>query len=507
MKTKEGSLIADGQGLPQLKLTFSQVPHPDEIERILAKDTEVALREKLSVVDVDSGIKSAAGYKNDLQRIIELLTNLPTQTVPLTGLVEPELAQQMAIHKKNVEKKKPSEIKSILLNAEISKVDARTIAKNFDTLIEERNNEVKKLDTIKKSIEKFTGVNFQRLDDLTRLSLKDYSGKLSDLQAEVEQEVVRLKMKQEKDLKKTDVLREEEGTLLVQKIRTTFDPVKTSFSNAHSAVEDYVESKIPQDKPPEIAFDLAYGTVNYIKSQLDMIKESLSATEKDINNLKGDWKKIEEDFEAKKKEIINKTEDEIRRNLLRITDTEAARDSKIKEIQDLQKAIENLTKELFSKIDEQKNKLIEENAQPKEFLIPESIAPMYTDASVTFVPLYFAKYTTPDNEERFIVIPPIISMTEKKELGIDVGNKKFHSIIYAPFDEHIKKRIEEAVIENKSLKEAIEQIMNTQNFMNDKTIESSIYDGIKVLSAKKIIKEKDAEELSLASVDAFRGSA
>ncbi|MFX1520354.1 MAG: hypothetical protein ACFFCD_10585 [Promethearchaeota archaeon] len=488
MKTKEGSIIADGQGLPELKLTFSQVPKPDEIDNIL------------------SSTETAQDYINALKRTLELLTSFPTQSVPLTALVEPELAQKIALHKKSVEKKSPTALRATILEPEITKEDARTIATNFDELLVERDKEIKKFDEIKKTIEKNTGMHFKKLDDKTRETLKTYSEKLAKLKEEVEQEIVRLKMKQEDELKNADMLKEEEGKRIVTKLRTTFDPVQTSFSNAQKAVEDYVESKIPPGKEPELAFDLANGAINFIKSQIDSIGESLKATEKDINNLKGDWRKIEDDVEAKKKEIVKKTEDAIFNQNKRITDTEEERDRKINELKDFQNTIENLTKDLFTKIDDQKKALLEENSLPKEFLIPESLAPMYQDANVAYLPLYITKYTDEKQEERFIVIPPIASKKEKKEIGIDIGDKKFHSMIYTPFNEYIKKRIEDALTKNKGLRDAIERIMKTNNFMKEKTIESTIQDGIKALEANKTIKEKDAEEFALACIEAFRGA-
>ncbi len=486
MKTKGGALIADGQGLPELNLTFSQVPKPEEIENIL------------------SSSDLTADYINSLKRTTELLTNLPIQKVPLTALVEPELSQQLANHKKNIIKINPMEIRSTTLEPNITEADARTIASNFDKLVEDRNSEIEKFEIIKKTIETHTGAHFKKLDDQTRETLKTYSDKLDQLKKEVEQEIVRLKMKQSEDIKKTDELKLSEGKLIVNNLRTTFDPVKSSFSNAQNAVEDHVESKIPPGKEPELAFDLAYGAVNYIKSQIDLIRESLKATEKDIDNLKNDWKNKEADVEAKKKEIISKTEEAITNQNKRITDTEEERDKKIDDLKNSQKIIENLTKELFTKIEEQKNRLLDENATMKEFLISEAVMPLYTDESITYLPLYFAKYINEKNEGRFIIIPPIATMMEKKDVGIDIGDKKLHSMIYTPFNEYIKIRIEEALTKDKSLREAVERIMNENNFMMDKTIESTIYDGLKALAANKTIKEKDVEEFSLACMEAFR---
>ena len=54
MKTKEGSVIADGQGLSEQKLSFSQVPKPEEIDNIL------------------SSSETATDYINSLKRTIEL---------------------------------------------------------------------------------------------------------------------------------------------------------------------------------------------------------------------------------------------------------------------------------------------------------------------------------------------------------------------------------------------------------------------------------------------------
>ncbi len=131
---------------------------------------------------------------------------------------------------------------------------------------------------------------------------------------------------------------------------------------------------------------------------------------------------------------------------------------------------------------------------------------MYSDAHVTYLPLYITKYTNEKQEERLIVIPPIASKKEKREIGIDIGDKKFHSMIYTPFDEYIKKRIEEALTKNKNLKDEIERITKANNFLKEKTIESIIQDGIKALQANKDIKEKDAEEFALACIEAFRGA-
>jgi hypothetical protein len=487
MKTKEGSIIADSQGLPEQKLTFSQVPKPEEIDDIL------------------SSSEIAADYINALKRTIELLTNLPQQSLPLTALVEPELSQKMAAHKKNVEKKTPTDQNATILEPEITQDDAKTIAINFDELIEDRNKELQKFDEIKKTIEKNTGNHFQKLDEKTRETLQAYSDKLKTLKEEVEQEIVRLKMKKDEDIKNTDMAKEEEGKRIVEKLRTTFVPVQTSFSNAQNSVEDYVENKIPPDKEPELAFDLAGGAINYIKSQIDSIGESLKATEKDINNLKGNWKKILEDVEAKKKEITMKTDEEINQQNKRITDTEAERDNQLNELKEFQKTIENLTKEIFTKIDEQKKQLNEENVIPKNFMIPESVAPMYKDINVVYLPLYFTKYTTESQESRFIVTPPIASMIEKKEIGVDIGDKKYHAMVYNSFNEHIKVRIEDAISKNKSLRDEIQRIMNANNFMKDTTIESTIQDGIKVLEQKKVLKEKDAEGFALACIEAFRG--
>ncbi|MFX1466389.1 MAG: hypothetical protein ACFFA5_07950 [Promethearchaeota archaeon] len=488
MKTKEGSVIADGQGLSEQKLTFSQVPKPEELDNILS-----------------SG-ETATDYVNSLKRTIELLTSLPTQSVPITALVEPELAQNIATHKKNIEKKRPLEIKVAILEPEISKDDARTIAANFDELMVDRDNDIKKFDEIKKTIEKNTSIHFKKLDDKTRETLSTYSDTLTKLKQDVDQEVVRLKMKKDEDLKNTDIIKEEEGKRIVKKLRTTFDPVQTSFSNAQKAVEDYIESKIPPGKEPELAFDLAGGAINYIKSQIDSIGESLKATEKDIYNLKEDWRKLIDDAEAKKKAIIKNTEEEIANQNKRIKDKEAERDKKINELKEFQKTIENLVKEIFTKIDEQKKKLLEENAIPKKFLIPETVAPMYQEINATYLPLYITKYSNEKQETRFIVIPAIASLKDKKEIGIDIGDKKLHSVIYASFNEYIKKRIEEALSKNKSLRDNIERIINANNFIKEKTIESTIQDGIKTLEAKKAIKEKDAEEFALATIEAFRGA-
>ncbi len=488
MKTKEGSIIADSQGLPEQKLTFSQVPKPEEIDDIL------------------SSSETAADYINALKRTIELLTNLPTQSLPLTALVEPELSQKMASHKKNVEKKTPMDLNATILEPEITQDDARMIATNFDELIEERNNELRKFDEIKKTIEKNTGNHFKKLDDKTRETLQAFSEKLTKLKEEVEQEIVRLKMKKEEDLKNTDMAQEGEGKHIVEKLRTTFVPVQASFSNAQKSVEDYIENKIPPGKEPELAFDLAGGAINYIKSQIDSIGESLKATEKDINNLKGNWKKVLEDVEAKKKEIVRKTDEAINQQNKRITDTEAERDNQLNELKEFQKTIENLIKEIFTKIDEQKKQLNEENVIPTNFLIPESVAPMYKDINVIYLPLFFTKYTTENQESRFIVTPPIASVIEKKEIGIDIGDKKYHAIVYNSFNEHIKVRIEDALSKNKSLRDEIQRIMNAKNFMKDKTIESTIQDGIKVLEQKKVVKEKDAEGFALACIEAFRGA-
>jgi len=313
-------------------------------------------------------------------------------------------------------------------------------------------------------------------------------------------------MKKDEDLKNADIVKEEEGKRIVKKLRTTFDPVDTSFSNAQKAVEDHIESKIPPGKEPELAFDLAGGAINYVKSQIDSIGESLKATEKDINNLKGDWRKLIEDVEAKKKEIVKKTEEAIANQNKRITDTEAERDKKINELKEFQKTIENLIKELFTKIDEQKKKLLEENVIPKKFLIPETVAPMYKEINAIYLPLYIAIYSNEKQERRFVVIPPIASLKEKKEVGIDIGDKKFHSMIFTSFDEYVKKRIEDALAKNKNLRDEIERITNTNNFIKENTIESTIQDGIKALEAKKVIKDKEAEEFALATIEAFRGA-
>jgi len=397
--------------------------------------------------------------------------------VPFTALVEPELAQNIATHKKSTEKKRPMELKVAILEPEISQDDARTIATNFDELMADRENELKKFDEIKNTIEKNTGTHFKKLDDKTRETLTTYSDKLTKLKADVEQEIVRLKMKKDEELKNADMIKEEEGKRIVKKLRTTFDPVQTSFSNAQQAVEDYVESKIPPGKEPELAFDLAGGAINYIKSQIDSIGESLKATEKDINNLNEDWKKLIEDVEKK-----------------------------INEFKEFQKTIENLIKELFTKIDEQKKRLLEENVMPKKFLIPETVAPMYQEINATYLPLYITKYSNEKQETRFIVIPAIASLKEKKDVGIDIGDKKLHSMIYTSFNEYIKKRIEEALTKNKNLRDNIERIINANNFIKENTIESAIQDGIRTLVAKKVVKDKDAEEFALATIEAFRGA-
>ncbi len=426
--------------------------------------------------------------------------------MPLTALVEPELSQRMSSHKKNVEKKTPTDLNATILEPEIAQDDARTIAINFDELIEDRNKELQKFDEIKKIVENNTGNHFRKLDEKTRETLQAYSEKLKTLKEEVEQEIVRLKMKKEEDLKNTEMAKEEEGKLIVEKLRTTFVPVQTSFSNAQDSVEDYVDNKIPPGKEPELAFDLAGGAINYIRSQIDSIGESLKATEKDINNLKGNWRKILEDVEAKKKEIAMNTDEEINQQNKKITDTEAERDNQLNELKEFQKTIENLTKEIFTKIDEQKTQLNEENIVPKNFLIPESVAPMYKDINIVYLPLYFTKYTAENQESRFIVTPPIASMIEKKEIGVDIGDKKYHAMIYNSFNENIKVRIEEALTKNKSLRDEIQRIMNANNFMKDKTIESTIQDGIKMLEQKKVLKEKDAESFALACIEAFRGA-
>jgi len=488
MKTKEGSLIADGQGLSEQKLTFSQVPKAEEIDNIL------------------SSSETPTDYINSLKRTIELLTSLPTQSVPFTALVEPELAQNIATHKKSTEKKRPMEIKVAILEPEISQDDARTIATNFDELMADRENELEKFDEIKNTIEKNTGIHFKNLDDKTREALTTYSDKLTKLKEDVEQEIVRLKMKKDEERKNADMIKEEEGKRIVKKLRTTFDPVQTSFSNAQQAVEDYVESKIPPNKEPELAFDLAGGAINYIKSQIDSIGESLKATEKDINNLNEDWKKLIEDVEAKKKAIVKQTEEAIANQNKRIKDTEDERDKKINEFKEFQKTIENLIKELFTKIDEQKKRLLEENTMPKKFLIPETVAPMYQEINATYLPLYITKYSNEKQETRFIVIPAIASLKEKKDVGIDIGDKKLHSMIYTSFNEYIKKRIEEALTKNKNLRDNIERIINANNFIKENTIESAIQDGIRTLVAKKVVKDKDAEEFALATIEAFRGA-
>jgi hypothetical protein len=488
MKTKEGSVIADGQGLSEQSLIFSQVPKPEEIDDIL------------------SSSETASDYVNSLKRTIELMTSLPTQSVPITALVEPELAQKIASFKKNVEKKQPMEIKAAILEPEITQDDAITIGTNFDELMADREVELNKFEEIKKTIEKNTGTHLKNLDDKTRETLTTYSNKLTKLKEDVDQEIVRLKMKKDEDLKNADVVKEEEGKRIVNKLRTTFDPVDTSFSNAQKAVEDHIESKIPPSKEPELAFDLAGGAINYVKSQIDSIGESLKATEKDINNLKGDWRKLLEEVDAKKKEIVKKTDEAIANQNKRITDTEAERDKKINELKEFQKTIENLIKELFTKIDEQKKKLFEENVMPKKFLIPETVAPMYKEISAIYLPLYIAKYSNEKQETRFVVIPPIASLKEKKEVGIDIGDKKFHSMIFTSFDEYVKKRIEEALAKNKNLRDEIERITKNNNFIKEQTIESTIQDGIKALEAKKVIKDKEAEEFALATIEAFRGA-
>jgi len=79
-------------------------------------------------------------------------------------------------------------------------------------------------------------------------------------------------------------------------------------------------------------------------------------------------------------------------------------------------------------------------------------------------------------------------------------------MIYTSFNEYIKKRIEEALTKNKNLRDNIERIINANNFIKENTIESSIQDGIKTLVAKKVIKDKDAEEFALATIEAFRGA-
>ena len=154
-------------------------------------------------------------------------------------------------------------------------------------------------------------------------------------------------------------------------------------------------------------------------------------------------------------------------------------------------------------IESLKQEITNELGDLNQFTIPSGSIPaaLTKHAVISYMPCYVTKFVNKEDDDgaRFVVIPPCHLHSKFKSLS-----KRISISIDPQFFDAIKQRLEIALKKRQELQRIFDTVCTENNFLNDKEIETKIYDGLKEVFEQKLISSKDYEKMSLACMETFR---
>ncbi|MFX1465765.1 MAG: hypothetical protein ACFFA5_04770 [Promethearchaeota archaeon] len=436
-----------------------------------------------------------------LDKVEVLLNQMSKKEFKLDAMVEPDLLEAILEIFPTIQYYETSEIFSEPLRSVFSKNQAIIHGTKIEECFQFNQEATQSLEQLQSLL--ITTTNNWKIELNAKLQEieDDFSSKLTIIKEEVQKAIEKIVVQRENEIEgkklntqsKIDELYDtfhKETKILGESTRSLLKySGQILQSNPSKSEEDFAETFIESIRRKrlllssvEAAFHNTEDTLNKIEIQFDKLQYSL---QKEINDIIVKYNKLVS--EQNERIVLLKKEFEEKRASISVS-TEM---------------LESKRDKLLEMIESVRQSIINELSDLKKFIIPSGSIPaaLTKHAVISYMPCYVTKFVNREDVDgvRFVVIPPCHLLSKYKPVS-----KKIPISIDPHFFDAIKQRLEMALEERKELQRIFDTVCTENNFLNDKEIETKIYDGLKEIFEYKLISSKDYEKLSLACIETFR---
>lgn len=430
-----------------------------------------------------------------------LLNQMSKKEFKLDAMVEPDLLEAILNVFPTVQYYETSKIFSEPLRSVFSKNKAIIHGTKIEECFQFNQEATQSLEQLQSLLITTTNNWKKELNATLKEIENDFSSKLTVTKEDVQKAIEKIVVQRENEIesKKLDAQSKiEELYDTFHKETKILDESSKSLlkyagqvlqSNTSASQEDFAETFMENIRRKrlllssvEVSFHNTEDTLNKIEIQYDELQYSLQKEIKDIivkyNNLVSEQNErivlLKKEFEEKRASISVSTE-----------------------------ILESKRDKLLEMIESLKQVIINELSDLNKFIIPSGSIPaaLTKHAVISYLPCYVTKFVNKEDEDgaRFVVIPPCHLHSKFKSLS-----KRISISIDPQFFDAIKQRLEIELEKRQELQRIFDTVCTENNFLNDKEIETKIYDGLKELFEQKLIGSKDYEKMSLACIEIFR---
>ncbi len=481
INTNQGPVIVDGFALTTYNKTVTTPINLASFEDILKT--------------------SASNSIFALDKVEVLLNQMSKKEFKLDAMVEPDLLEAILEVFPTVQYYATSEIFSEPLRSVFSKNKAIIHGTKIEECFQFNQDATQSLEQLQSLLITTTNNWKQELNGKLQEIEDDFSSKLTVTKEDVQKAIEKIVEQRENEIeaKKLDAQSKiEELYDTFHKETKILDESTRSLlkysgqilqSNSSNSQEDFTETFIDSIRRKrlllssiEVAFHNTEDTLNKIEIQYDELRYSL---QKEINDVNVKYNNLVS--EQNERIVLLKKEFEEKRASISVST----------------KMLESKRDKLLEMIDSLKQEITNELSDLNKFIIPSGSIPaaLTKHAVISYMPCYVTKFVNKDdvNGARFVVIPPCHLHSKFKSVS-----KRIPISIDPHFFDAIKQRLEMALEERQEVQRIFDTVCTENNFLNDKEIETKIYDGLKEIFEYKLISSKDYEKLSLACIETFR---
>lgn len=455
--------------------------------RFQITDAPSTIQSKISRLMRDASGKSPE--EQDLVSILdeckELIEGIEKPEIFIKGVVDPDLLKGITTLLKSEESNPSSLLAS--LDSVYTSDQAIEIANEFSNVLKQIDGNIQSWKILLNLIEDTTDdwlIRIKRkLEDREKRFNIEIHKKQTDAKTQFE---VLKKQKSDEQYNLTEWFSKRNQSLTI------------SIHEVHQRLISYLNeyglrvSDLKKEEPePAIVLQKVRDSVKELKEGKDL-RELISSMEEEFLRIESELTNLTKERQEREEEIEKRYHDLYQKVGANLPEMSSSKDSVLEGLETARDSIDEKTETIKKII----KKTIDDCTNEKNYLLRWAVLGsqinMVVPFAKKFIPLYVAELETPDEEEIFIINPPIILFSKKTSgdqwIPFDYVNAAFKSTL--------KDKLEKALETNFEIRSNFEFNCDKKNlFLNEDISKRRIQRGFDLLVTKNLIEESRINEI------------
>lgn len=333
-----------------------------------------------------------------------------------------------------------------------------------------------------------------------------YQTRRENLVEEIKRNLESLSSQENSAVEETKEWWQGEETTLVEKLRSSLEPVDEDFVQQRDALSRLI--KVDSSVNPD-----ANQFMDNMREVLDVLDKSFSNELRDkikdrrrlIQQTQKDLGELNREAEEKIAGIRNHHAELVEQENARLVALDQERDQKLQEIRDRQQTLEQLSTEIQNLIQDQVTHCQGRKEFFEEYLMePEALLPTDTVLELQ-IPFYLLGFQRDNETTHLFVIPPLLLTDLNRRVPRNLEQRTAPvTELASDFLTFLKEKIETSWEADPEFSEALERLAQRNNLLKDPEVEVIIYQGLHKLWQAQLIPERLHTQTKLSCIEAFR---